>query len=175
MARLLRQLFAICLLRAGPQELPYSLRLTRGLVLASIGMDVLAAWLLGVGQGLLPRLALSLALLLGAPWLLLKWRQRSNRYLQTLAALVGTGLLLTVVALPLAMLVQSYPPPDSGQMLSPAQIGVAWLTLLLLGWKVLINAHIFRHSLDVPMAGGALVAVGLLVIELGLARALVGM
>ena len=63
MSRLLALLLGICLLRRGPQDLPYSLRLTQGLLLLAIGVDLLALRLMGDDPNALGRGAVSLGLL----------------------------------------------------------------------------------------------------------------
>lgn len=171
MTPLLGQLVDLCLLRRGPQDLPYSLSLTRALVVAGVGLDLLYATLLDLPHPL-PRIVLSLALLLLAPWLLLQVRQRGERYAQTLAAIAGTSLLFTAAFLPLAIFAVDLPPvlPDTEP--TPGQMLFGWLTLFLLGWKLVINGHIYRHALDWPRFPGLLLAFGLFLFELGLDRLL---
>lgn len=174
MNALLRKLIDICLLRAGPQDLPWSLPLTRALVVASLALDLLYVTLLGSERAVFGRLLLSLALLLGVPWLLLGLRGRRERYVQTLAALCGTGMVFTVVFLPLALLMSGMPPPSMETPPEPGQLLLGWLTLAMLAWKLSINAHIYRHALDLRLGLAMLVAVGLFVLELGLDRLLFG-
>jgi hypothetical protein len=172
MTALIQQLFAICLLRRGPQDLPYSVALTRGLIVAGIGLDLLYAALLDMPQPL-PRIALSLALLLVVPWVLLGFRERRARYAQTLAALAGTSLLFTAAFLPLALYAVDLPPLVADQPPTPAQVLFSWVTLILLSWKLVINSHIYRHALDWPRLPALLLAFGLFLLELGLDRMLI--
>jgi hypothetical protein len=170
---LLRQLVDLCLLRGGPQDLPHSLALTRGLIVAGIAVDLIYASLLDMPQPLL-RMALSLALLLLIPWLLLGLRERRQRYLQTLAALAGSSLLFTLAFLPLALYAAELPPlvPDTAP--EPGHVLFSWITLILLSWKLVINGHIYRNALDWPRLPALLLAFGLFLLELGLDRMLIG-
>src|SRR5690606_21347031 len=139
----LRQLLDLLRLRIGPQDLPFSIPLARALVVLSLAFDLATGALLGAGASLVPRLLLSAALLLGVPWLLLAWRNRGNRYVQTLSALAGTGVLFKLAMLPLALLILDLPMPETPEQLQPAQVLVGWATLALLSWRIVVNAHIF--------------------------------
>jgi hypothetical protein len=168
---LARQVADLCLLRGGPQELPWSPALTRNLVLLLAAVELLQAALLGLADPL-PRVLVGLGVLLGAPWLVLVLRGRLNRFMQTLAALAATGLVFTVAFMPLALLVRDLPGGDPTSPPSGGQLLVGWAALLLLGWKLMINAHIYRHALDWPRVSATLLVLALFLIELGLYQAL---
>jgi hypothetical protein len=171
-AALLRIVIDLCLLRRGPQDLPYSPALTQGLLLLGLGVDLLVLRWLDEDSDLLLQIGCSLALLLALPWLLLSLRQRRERYVQTLAAFAATGIVFSLLYLPLALKSAELPRPVAGETLSGEQALVAWGTLLVIGWKLAINGSIWRHALDWPRAAGVLLAVGLFLFELGLIRSL---
>ena len=174
MSTLLRLLWDLCRLRIGPQDLPYSVGLARALVLSSLSVDLLYAALLGAGEALLPRLLLSTLVLLGAPWLLLAWRSRQPRYVQTLSALAGSGLLFKLAMLPLALAILGQPVPSTPEQLAPAQVLVGWLTLALLSWRLVVTGHVLRHALDLRLGLGVLLALSVFALELLLAQWLLG-
>ena len=171
MSRLLALLVGICLLRRGPQDLPYSLRLTQGLLLLAIGVDLLAMRLIGDDPNALGRGVLTLGLLLLLPWILLGLRQRRARYVQTLAAFLGSGLLFTLVFLPLALYNGALPPLAEGAKPAPGQLLAVGLMFVLVGWKLAINGHIWCQALDWPRALGLPFALLLFFSELALVRA----
>jgi hypothetical protein len=171
---LLRLLIDLRLLRRGPQDLPYSPALTRGLVLLGIGADLLLVRWVDAGDDGLMRLVFSVLLLLALPWIVLGLRDRRARYLQTLAAFAGTGVLFTLAFLPVALQAASLPSPDPDAPPTREQLVVGWSTLALIGWKLAINGNIWRHALDWPRAGGILFAVGLFVLEVLVLRAWFG-
>ena len=173
MASLLRLLLDLCLLRRGPQEMPYSPRLTRDLVLAGVACDLIYVAALEV-SGALPRVGFGLVMALLVPWLLLAWRQRKERYAQTLGALVGTGVLFTLMFLPLALWAQQHVPEPGVDSLSREQIAAGWLVLGLLGWRMAVNGHILRHALDLPRMAGLALAMGWFLLEFNLDRLLFG-
>src|SRR5687768_10500973 len=114
--------------------------------------------------------SLIIALLL--PWVLLRSRGLGARYVQTLTALVGTGVLFTLAYLPVAWLASDLPVPDPAATPTQKQLIVAWLTLALVGWKLAINGHVWRHAMGWPLAAGLALAVGIFMLEIGLLRLL---
>ena len=167
MTRLLRLLLQLCLFRLAPQDLPYSPQLARGLVLITLALHLVFVQLLDLGEAP-SRIALALVWLLGLPWLLLGLRQRRPRYVQTLTAFAGSGLLFMLALLPLAQpIAQLQPllpdtPPSAAQVLLP----LAYFVMLV--WKLALNAHIWRHALDWPRGGAVLLAIGLFLLEVAL-------
>jgi hypothetical protein len=166
-------LLGLCLLRRGPQDLPYSPALTRKLVLLGFAIDVLYVSLLDVEQPW-PRLLFALAMSLGVPWLLLQLRGRTARYAQTLGAIAGTGALFTVAFLPVALWTRQFAAAGAGVEPSGEQMLAGWIVLLLLGWRLAVNGHILRHALDLPRWAGALIAIAWFLIEFNLDRSLFG-
>ncbi|MCK7594625.1 hypothetical protein [Pseudomarimonas salicorniae] len=169
----MRVLLDLCLLRRGPQDLPYSPTLTRNLVLVGLGCDLLYVSLLEV-PGALPRVGFGLAMALLVPWLLLSWRRHSERYAQTLGALVGTGVLFTLAFLPIALWAQQHAPPEGVKELTREQIAAGWMVLGMLGWKLAVNGHILRHALDLPRVAGLALALAWFLVEFNVDRLLFG-
>ena len=150
MSRLILIWFDICLLRAGPQDLPAS----RELLGLSMVSYTLASFLLSlpgyplVAAGQLALMDAGLVVVFAATALYLTGKMA--RLTQTLTALSGTGTLLGLIALPVIQLLASG--KESGQLALLA--GMLWL--LLFGWNLLVVAHIMRHALSVnfPAATG---------------------
>lgn len=165
---LLGILIGICRRRLGPQDLPHSPALLRGLLLVAIGLELLVSMLVRERFDSPGRLLFSLLLTLGLPWLLLTWRQRQARYVQTVSALIGTGILLSLLLAPLIWFARDLPMPAEGVPPAPGQVLVSLLALAVVAWKVAIDGHIWRHALDWPVVGGVLLALSLLFLEIGL-------
>jgi hypothetical protein len=137
----MRQLFALLVLRANPQDLPSSPVLL-GVALAAhtlAGVLTLAASfdLAPAVQAAFIDTALSAAL----AWLLLKIWNRLARFTQTVTALAASNALLSLAAawLPLAAL---------GDTVSALLWGGFFL------WYLVVSGHILRHALDVPLMTG---------------------
>ena len=88
-------------------------------------------------QELLHRLALNM-LQVVAVIVLLQVRKLPERMPQTLSALAGTGIILGALAF--GLLLQA--DPEVNQPL----LGLTYL--LLVGWSLAVDAHIYRHALD---------------------------
>lgn len=157
MGKLLRRYVEICLLRAAPQDLPASLFL--------LGLSLAAYFIVGVGISLrnldLPAAAalvvLDTALLAGLLFLLLWVRDLPNRYLQTITALLGTGVILELIAWPLLAWQQQ------AMVDNAATTGLVVSSLLLwvwLFWNLMVIGHILRHALSTLLPVG--VGLGLL-------------
>ena len=150
MSRLILIWFDICLLRAGPQELPAS----RELLALAMACYTLVSFILSLPE-YPPVVAVKLALLDGALLMVfalttLYLSGKFARLTQTLTALSGTGALLGLLALPVIQLLSSA--HSTGQP-SPLA-GMLWL--LLFGWNLAVVAHIMRHALStgLPLALG---------------------
>ena len=146
--------------RAGPQDMPYAPRalivlLVIGAVL-EIGFDLYkgspAAMIAGANVGTLAALA--------ALFALLRWRGKSERFVQTALSLVATGLLFELLLLPLALVIGLPLTPDA--QLNPRQTSALLALFVLALWQVAISVNILRHAMDIPVAGGvlALLAIG---------------
>lgn len=155
----MRELFPIvrdlCLLRRGPQDLPYAPRLPLWLGLALVALQMLASGLHGgAGAGLAGGIA-SVLFLLGAVYLLLALRGQRARYVQTASALLGVLLAFSLLALPLALAMG----PRLDMMHPTAlQLVLVWPLLGIAVWQLCAIAHVLRHALEVPFAGGLLLA-----------------
>lgn len=151
----------ICLLRAGPQDVPAS----RELLAVVLGLSVASNLIFVLGRTspieALVFVVSALGILLGLVYLLLAVFGYRERSLQTLTALGGSGLVLSVLAVPvlfLALLVPGSANP------------FAWLLLLLNVWGLVVIAHVLRHALSVHIVQGGLLALGYLYLNIELAE-----
>ncbi|MCI0400976.1 MAG: hypothetical protein L0Z68_06710 [Gammaproteobacteria bacterium] len=163
---LFKAFFDICRLRLGPQDLPASpflLGITllcytlSSILLALITIPPLRATLSGITESLLVA-ALTV--------IVLRVRHMPARWTQTLTALAGTGMLLSLVAFPLTMWLNEIKVSD-GDVRLPGLI-----LLLLVIWNVVIMAHILRHALSTSFGIGLLLSVGYLWIIISTLNAL---
>ncbi len=156
--------------RCGPQALPYSHPLLWRLVWLALAVDLLGTALLA-GDVSAPRFAVQFALGLLLPWLLLALAKRSERYVQTLMALLATGIVLSLLFLPLALAVLAGGSQD-GNVAAPSVLILPIFLLVI--WKVWVIGNIWHHALEWPRAAGVGVALLVFALELGLDRLLFG-
>jgi hypothetical protein len=147
-----RLILDIALLRRGPQAVPAASWLTVAALAAYGVVGMLAHRMVVPGMNPTGPALFDLFLMIGFVLSLLYWRGFQGRAYQTLAALAGTGTLLTLCGLPVIRLLE---PQAQGEAL--ASVG-AILWLVLMGWSLLVTAHILRHSLAVSLPAGVLLA-----------------
>lgn len=151
---MLWKLLEICLLRAGPQDLPAAPQFLAFTLAGYFLVDVLIS-LLSFPTGAAFAVSLLDMLLLAAfAQVTLRIVSRPERFNQTLAALAGTGQLLGLVALPLIRGLTAA--QAAGE--SAAGLAFAWLAVLI--WSLLVLGHILRHALNVSLTTG--VGIGVL-------------
>jgi len=167
----------ILLLRRGPQDLPYSTQLLTSAAAACVFAHTLSALsLTNVDIGTALASALFFVLLsLFAFFALLSVRRLRNRFVQAATAFLGCHFVFTLASLPLGLVIPTKPTPPEQMpslalLLLPVALGCAI-------WQIAVNAHILRHSLDVPMwTGVAMVLlwmlIALVIVGLGGAPAL---
>lgn len=166
-----RSLAELCLLRRGPQDLPYSPSFTWGWLSALLALQWLVARHAGSPVELaFGRLAITLLVVVGVTRALLKSRGLLNRAEQTIAAFAATGVIFALLVLPIALSLQ---PPVAGTALGSDQFLLAVLGVMLFLWKLRIDAHIWQQALDLRR-GAMLLAVALMVLELVLVLGLSG-
>ncbi len=155
MNRLLRFFLDLCLLKAAPQDAPASQGLL-GLTLVAYVLVGLAAGVrvLGGAGSALSASLLDALVLLATIWVALQLRGRSARFAQTATALLGSGALLTALALPLQPLAGADTDGGSGLVQLAGILGIG-----LMIWIQIVIGHILRHALEVPLIMGVLLAI----------------
>jgi len=159
MQALIFRFFDICILRAGPQDLPSSLFLLRLVVVVSATVGV---FLNLPTEGFSQSLAISLfnvVLLTTFLYIGLKLRDKLPRFRQSLTAMMGTNIIIGLVMMPFMFALVSA--KFDGES-SPVALQ---MFLLILVWDITVFAHIIRHSFDIRFAYGFLVSIGYLVLS----------
>ena len=145
MLQLSRIFWAICRLKAGPQELPKRYYLLISVILAGIIVDSFASSIL------IPKLsALDIintvviynVILLAAIYFLLMLLGYAERAVQTVSALAGSGLFISLVLLPALLVMSSADGQDKS---------FVFFILIDNVWRMAVNTHIFRHALSIKL------------------------
>jgi len=161
MQALIRLFIDIALHRKGPQDVPAAPAVLGLALCAYLAVGAAVLWQSAAHPGtVLGQLALDLLVLVLVCGALLAITGRSGRMRQTLAALFGTGALLSAAALPFVWiaartLTDGAPTPG---MEVPGLLAAMALFLLLLA-SLLVTGHILRQALDWSYAAGVLTAV----------------
>lgn len=157
MRAIVSPLVDLCLLRGSPRELPYSVPLLLALMLASVVLASLAAAWLGADETVAGRALAWMLAKLGIVWLLLKLRGLPSRFVQTASAMLGTSLILSLLLLPLSnALYQASQQPETAA--SPL-LALVWI--FLFAWSFIVDGHVLRHALAIPLSAGVLISLAL--------------
>jgi len=122
--------------------------LAAALTFTYVGQGFFADQMMGDSDGA-PRSLVAIGIQFGLVALILNLRQFQARLPQTLTALAGTGFIFGLMSLAILSRVDpGRPQPD-----------LALLYLVLFGWSLAVDAHIYRHAMSVKFGIGALMAV----------------
>jgi hypothetical protein len=159
----------LCLLRRPPQDLPASETLLGLVLIADLAVGLLVgitaglSWLTSLLQGVA-----EILLMMTALYVALTQLKRRARFLQSATALLGSGALLGLVAIPPLSL-----NPTGSQESDLAALG-AFLLLGLVIWGLLVTAHILRHAFSITLGQGAAIAVAFQIVTVTLVTSLFG-
>jgi hypothetical protein len=138
----------IMLHRRGPDSLPSSQFLLLTVLALSIIADCAILWLAGESVRTFGVSLLVTGFDLWFVWGVLRTFNRQPRFRQTMTAILGAEVLLTVLQAPLVRpLVEATPPPDpQNPMLTLT--GVLWLAIII--WSIDIGAFVLSRALERP-------------------------
>ena len=159
MQALIFRFFDICLLRAGPQDIPASPFLLRLVVVLSVIVGIfLNLQTKGFSQSLMISL-FNAIWLIAFLYFILQLRGKQPRFKQTLIAMMGTNVILGVLIMPFMYhLVAAEAAGESAPL-------AFQFFLLLLVWDLTVFAHIIRHSLDIRLGYGFVISFGYLILS----------
>jgi hypothetical protein len=149
--------FDICRLSKGPQDIPASKNL---LTLCLVTYGLLSVQLAELSQPIDKAVlagGLEVVLIMIFSLALLQIRGKSSRWVQTVTALAGTGIIISIIAIPLYLFI------GVGADNAATSEGFQGLGLLFLAilacWNITIMGHILRHSLDINMFSAIVLAI----------------
>lgn len=158
LTRLLLFIIGVCLLRSSPADAP---RHPYAAAIAVLLHFILLLWIYARESqvpAVFPALQISLIVLLGVRGLL-QLHRHAERFNQVVFSLFTTSIAMTLV------IECSLLPLQGMSEESPLYLLFALGSLLLWFWSFMIDAHIFRRSLDSSFAHGMLLAVLLFTIN----------
>lgn len=153
MNRLINLFVDICLLRAGPQDVPSSGFLFMLTAVLSVVTGTIAS--IKSFGGFVPALfaqVLDLFLLATFLYIGLSIMRLKARFHRAVTALLGTGVLINLLFMPIELMMGE--DPSRSFMAELASI----LILFLIIWALVVMAHIMRHAFDIRFSGGMLIA-----------------
>lgn len=157
MLQISKVLLDLCRLKAGPDALPRNQVVFILLVAFSVIIDSFASSILIPTLSLLEIVNTVLVynlVLLFAVYLLLKIVGYASRALQTMSAIAGSGLFISLILLPALLMI------DTNKEQSQA---FALFIVVDNVWRIIVNAHIFRHAFSIGLLLAMVVSVSYLI------------
>jgi hypothetical protein len=156
---LARAFWEICFLRRGPQDLPASESLMWStLAVYTVAGLIILSFDYAAGAAIPGTIADAL-FLWGSTALLLRLYGRPLRTRQTVTAMAGAGVVLSLLALPII----AWWNYGEAQNVDVAVPGMLWL--LLLGWSVVVSARILQQALSSSFFLGLTIALTFILID----------
>lgn len=162
----LLKLLSLLFLKAAPQDLPHSSRLTLQLLLAYVfsGLVVLQTTL--SPDDLFAGILLGLFVQYAFVYLVLQSLSKGARFLQTFCAVLAVGIFFNLLLWPMFLVLSDTSIDDA------TKSTMSFLFLMLISWEVLVKAHIFRHALEMKMFSAMALSFSLLFISVALSQLL---
>jgi len=143
--RLISTLVDICLLRAGPQQLPLSFSLLTLCLIAYMALNIVLARLTLPFIDPMLFALIDVALLLGFVWFLLSFKGFYSRFNQTAMAFAGSGVIMGLVAWALLSWQASFVGANTAVTLP------ALLLLFHLIWNLAVISSIVRYAISISL------------------------
>ncbi len=152
------------LLKTAPGDLPYSFGLMNRIIFLYLVSGLVVQSELVEPSLSISRMVLNIVITLFFSYAILSALNLKARLVQTISALVGVGIIFNLLAWPLLN--------QLGEEASTEPVAgiISLLVLLLMSWELLVTAHIFRHALNVKIAQGIMLALGLFFISITLSQ-----
>jgi len=148
--------FDICRLRKYPQDIPQSNALFYACLVCYLLASVILALLSMPASTAIASSLIEMTLVMIFTYALLQIRARTARWLQTMTAILGTGIIINLFALPL------YYASLHGNEGGVLQGVVVLFFFVLVIWNIVIMGHIFKHALEISMSIGVVIAISYL-------------
>ncbi|MCG8378179.1 MAG: hypothetical protein MI865_01760 [Proteobacteria bacterium] len=158
--------FDICRFIKGPQDIPESKNLlTLCLLVYGICSVVLVLLTESADKAIFAAL-LEILLIMIFTQILLQIKGKSSRWIQTVTALSGTGVIISIIAFPIYLMIGI---GDSNELTAQSGQGFGLMLLALLAcWNILIMAHILRHALEVNLFSALMFSIAYILIVVSL-------
>jgi hypothetical protein len=148
MLEIVKLFYQLSLFKKAPQDIPYSLILTRLMLLIYTAISFLLFFMSAPWFKAILQVVTDLSVMLIFTRILLFWVGKTERYQQTLSALLGTDALISFCALPATASLIT--PTTANGLTLFAFLMVVGLML----WHWAVVGHIFRHALSQSLSFG---------------------
>ena len=162
----LQKLIALLVLKSAPQDLPYSMSLALRLTVAYILSGAIVLQNTVNPPYLLAGMVLGFVVQYLFTYSVLAALAKNERFLQTLCAMLGIGVLFNLLSWPVLSVLADEMAEES------LKSTMSLMFLLLISWEVLVKAHIFKHALELKMFASLALSFSLFFISVTLSQLL---
>lgn len=141
---LLKLFWNICLFRQGPEDIPASTFLLRLIIVFYLIANGIILLLQSEGQTLLVQLPVQLILVMTFFWGLLYFYHKRERYPQTICAVLGCDIIISLCALP----------PLVWIITTHSQGLPNFILLGIMAWQLAVMGHILQRAISQPFYFG---------------------
>ena len=143
--------YEICRFKKRPQDIPASKNLLTLCIFVYSLLSIFIADLYQETEQAVLNSLIELGLLLLFSWAILQSSGKAARWLQTVTALIGTNLIINIIALPAYVLVSFDGLNELASGSSTQSFGLLVLAVLAC-WNIMIMSHIVKHALETHFA-----------------------
>lgn len=158
-----QKIIIMLLLKTAPQDLPYSIGLMGRVIFLYVVSGIVVAGQndpsLAFGQTLL-----NVFIILLFSYVILSALNLKMRFVQTITALIGTGIVFNLLFWPIL----SFDDIEQASAFSVQMLSLA--ILMLISWEILVIAHIFRNALNTKMTQAVILSMALFFVSLTLSQ-----
>jgi hypothetical protein len=162
----LQKILALLILKSAPQDLPYSPQLSVQLAVVYILSGIVVLQTTVAPDDILAGILLGLLVQVLFTYLVLRALNKRARFVQTISAMLGAGILFNLLSWPVFAFFSDDAPNEN------LQATMSLVFLLVISWEVLVKAHIFKHALDMKMFGALALSFSLFFISVALSQLL---
>lgn len=155
------EFFSICRLIKGPQDIPGSKNLLTLCMLGYAFCSIILVYLSEPFDKAILAAVLEVGLVMVFTQAALQIRGKPSRWAQTVTALFGTGIIISLLALPIYLLIGVGGVNDVSAGTSQGiDRGLGLMLLAALAcWNIAIMAHILRHALEITFMAGVILGI----------------
>lgn len=170
MSELVRLFVQLALFKKGPQDVPYSLFLLIALFVAAFSLELITYLIPGLKKEeveflvYLRYLVVSNIIFVVVIYLLFKLHGHSKRFIQSLTAMLGIDLLISIIFLPINLIIVFAGDNEISLLVAL----MALLYMLLFFWYLFVYLHIFRHGLSVSPIIAGMLSLGIFLLGISL-------
>ena len=158
-----KKIINMLLLKTAPQDLPYSKALLGRMIFLYFVTGIIVA---GRDDPSLAfaQIMLNTSIILSFGFVVLSSLKLMPRFVQTITALIGTGVVFNLLAWPIL----AYDDIEQASAFSVQMLSL--LILMLISWEILVSAHIFRNALNIKTTQAVILSMALFFVALSLSQ-----